>query len=314
MKSILIIGGAGYIGTELAHSLYRQGYAVTVLDTFWFGDFLKVENKINKIKMDIRSLDIHEELGQYDGVIHLADVANDPSAELDSSLAWEIGCLGTRNVMEWSIRHGVKRIIVASSGSVYGVSLEQRVCEDGELNPISTYNKVKMVKERIVESYSKDISTVILRPATVAGVSQRQRLDLAVNILTYQAIRDGCITVFGGKQVRPHVHLMDMIKTYSFFLENNIEGVFNVGFENIEMLDLAKRISSITGAKIQIQESNDPRSYRLCSHKLLDLGFLPEKVVEDAILEVVTKFREKSLQEGDQTQNLKWMKKVLGLA
>lgn len=313
MKSILVIGGAGYIGTELSKNLLNQGYSIGVLDTFWFGDFLDKNTKIRKINMDIRFLDKKSDLGKYDAVIHLADVANDPSAELDSSLAWEIGCLGTRNVMEWAVNNAVDRVIVASSGSVYGVSSEPRVCEETELNPISTYNKVKMVKERIVESYKEQISTVVLRPATVAGISARQRLDLAVNILTYQAVKFGVIKVFGGSQIRPHVHLHDMLRTYSFFIQNNLEGVFNVGFENLSMLELAKRIKEITGARIEIEDSIDPRSYRLCSHKLNDEGFFAEKSVEDAITEIATSFQSGALAEGESTLNLTWMKKVLNL-
>lgn len=313
MKSILIIGGAGYIGTELARHLYGQGHHIGVLDTFWFGDSLGKDSEIIKINMDIRDLTRESDLGKYDVVIHLADVANDPSAELDPSLAWEIGCLGTRNVMEWVVNNNANRVIVASSGSVYGVSAESRVCEETELNPISTYNKVKMVKEKIVESYREQVSTVILRPATVAGVSTRQRLDLAVNLLTYQAMKYGIIKVLGGSQIRPHVHLHDMLRTYSFFVQNSKEGVFNVGFENLSMLELAERIKEITGARIEVENSNDPRSYRLCSHKLNDEGFLAEKRVEDAIREIVTDFETGTLLEGERTQNLVWMKKVLNL-
>lgn len=314
MKSILIIGGAGYIGTELSKYLLHQGYSIGILDTFWFGDSFGGNREITKIKMDVRDLGKESNLGKYDVVIHLADVANDPSAELDSSLAWEIGCLGTRNVMEWAVKNGTSRVIVASSGSVYGVSTEPRVCEETQLNPISTYNKVKMVKERIVQSYSEQISTVILRPATVAGVSTRQRLDLAVNILTYQAMKYGVIRVLGGSQIRPHVHLHDMLRTYAFFVQNNLKGIFNVGFENLSMLELAERIKKITRARIEIEDSIDPRSYRLCSHKLNDVGFFAEKSVEDAIMEIVASFQAGTLPEGESTQNLVWMKRVLNLA
>lgn len=313
MRSILVVGGAGYIGTELSKSLFRKGYSVTALDTFWFGDFLESDLEIKRINMDIRDLHRHTHLGEYDVVINLADIANDPSAELDASLAWEIGCLGTRNVMEWSINNGVQKVITASSGSVYGVSKEPRVCEENDLNPISTYNKVKMVKERIVQSYAGIVSTVILRPATVAGVSARQRLDLAVNMLTYQAVKNGVIRVLGGSQMRPHVHLHDMLRSYVFFVDNDLEGTYNVGFENITMLDLAKKIGRITGARIEVEESVDPRSYRLCSHKLTDTGFTAEKTTEDAISEIISSLKSNSLQEGNRTQNLIWMKQVLGL-
>ena len=313
LKSVLVIGGAGYIGTELSKHLNDKGYDLTVLDTFWFGDHIHSASSIKKIEMDIRDLDKSSDIGIFDVVIHLADVANDPSVEIDPSLAWEIGCLGTRNVLEWAINNGVKKFIAASSGSVYGVSPEPKVCEDTALNPISTYNKVKMVKERIIQSYEKQISTVILRPATVAGVSARQRLDLAVNVLTYEALKNSIIRVFGGSQVRPHVHLHDMIRAYLFFIEKDLKGIYNVGFENLTMHELAERIKRITGARIQIENSIDPRSYRLCSHKLLDEGFKPEKSLDDAILEIVSHFNSKDLQEGDQTQNLAWMKKVLNL-
>lgn len=308
MQSVLIIGGSGYIGTSLSNFLYKKGFSVTVLDTFWFGDFIGLDGEIKRINMDIRNIEVNSQIGNFDIVIHLADVANDPSAELEPTLTWEIGCLGTRNVMEWATKNQVQKIIVASSGSVYGISTKDKVCEDSDLRPISTYNKVKMVKEKIVESYGNRIPTVILRPATVAGVSPRQRLDLAVNILTYQALKNGIIEVFGGLQVRPHLHLHDMLNTYLFFIQNNLTGIYNVGFENLTILELAEKIAKITKARVEIKDSADPRSYRLCSHKILDHGFTPRKFVEDAIFEMIDAFESKTLMEGNRTINLTWMK------
>jgi nucleoside-diphosphate-sugar epimerase len=188
--------------------------------------------------------------------------------------------------MELSIVNGVKWVITASRGSVYGVSKEPRVCEENDLNAICAYNKVKIAKERIVQSYAGNISTLILRAATVAGVSARQRIYLAVNILTYQALNNGVIKVLGGSQMRPQVHLHDMLRSNLFFVNNDLEETHNVRFENITMLALPNKISRFAGVRIEVEESN-PRFYRHCSHKWTDTGFTTEETTEDAISEII---------------------------
>lgn len=307
---VLITGGGGYIGTELTKSLLSKGYQVQVVDTFWFGDNLKNHPSLTKYKIDIREFNIPLNTEKPDAIIHLASVANDPSAELRPELSWEIGCLGTLEVINWAVSNSVKNFILASSGSVYGISDEPKVTEVVLPIPISVYNKVKMIKERIALSFSDKLRIVILRPATVAGISDRQRLDLAVNALTFSALDKGEITVFGGDQIRPHVHLKDLISAYEFFLNNGYEGVYNVGFENISIMDLAHQLSKITGAPIKVVKSNDPRSYRLNSDKLLGLGFTPKYKVVDAITDIVQAYNSGRLRDNPIHYNVNWLKNI----
>jgi len=306
--NVLITGGGGYIGTELTKSLLAKGCIVQVVDTFWFGDNLKDHPNLIKYKIDIRDFNLPKNMDMPDSIIHLASIANDPSAELSPELSWEIGCLGTLNVLNWAISNNVRNFILASSGSVYGVSDEPKVTEEIPLVPISIYNKVKMIKERIVLSYSDKIRVVILRPATVAGVSERQRLDLAVNALTFSALDKGEIKVFGGDQIRPHVHIKDLISAYEFFINNRYDGIYNVGFENISIKDLAQQLSRITGAPVKVMQSNDPRSYRLNSDKILGLGFTPKFKVVDAIADVMSAYKSGKLVDSPIYYNVNWLK------
>ena len=195
----------------------------------------------------------------------------------------------------WSFQEKkIKNFIYASSGSVYGISKKSRVDEKTSKLPLSDYNKQKMVTEKVIETYSKDFRTVIFRPATVCGLSKRLRLDVSVNLLTYQAFKNNEITVLGGKQIRPNIHIDDMVSLYNFAIKNkNLNGIYNAGFENISILDIAKKISKITGCKISIKKSNDPRSYRLDSSKIISKGFKPRKNVDTAIYELISFFKKK---------------------
>jgi nucleoside-diphosphate-sugar epimerase len=310
MKTVLITGGAGYVGTELVKKLLSTGYGVQVVDTFWFGDYLGEHPNLVKIKLDIRAFDDYKNFKAPDSVIHLASIANDPSVELNPELSWEIGCLGTLKVLNWAISNSVKKFILASSGSVYGVSNERKVTEGVSLLPISIYNKVKMIQERVALSFADRIEVVVLRPATVAGISGRQRLDLAVNALTFSALNSGKITVFGGDQIRPHVHIKDLISAYEFFLDNNYEGIYNVGFENISIRDLGEKLSKITNTPIEVTQSNDPRSYRLNSDKLLNLGFTPKYTVVDAIADIIHEYKSGNITDSPSNYNINWLKNL----
>jgi nucleoside-diphosphate-sugar epimerase len=208
-------------------------------------------------------------------------------------------------------RNRVSQFIFASSGSVYGVKDEPSVTEDLSLVPISEYNKTKMVAERVMLSYSDKMIIQCVRPATVCGVSPRMRLDLSVNLLTMQALTQGKITVLGGNQTRPNIHIQDMIGVYLHFLGpgKNATGIFNAGFENMSIMDIAKLVTKHVKAEIVVKESNDPRSYRLNSDKLLKTGFKPSFSVEKAIVEVVEGFRTGQIKDEDQFYNIRWMKK-----
>ena len=206
----------------------------------------------------------------------------------------------------------MKQFVYASSGSVYGVKEEPQVTEDLSLVPISDYNKTKMVSERVLLSYQDKIAVQIIRPATVCGYSPRMRLDLSVNMLTMQALAKGKITVFGGDQVRPNINLKDMIGVYLHFLKlgTKVTGIFNAGFENISILDIAERVKALVPVEIVVTESNDPRSYRLNSDKLLKTGFRQEHNVADAIHEVIDAFRSGILKDDENCYNIKTMKKL----
>jgi len=311
IMKILLTGGCGYVGTLLTDRLLNEGHDVTVVDVQWFGNYLKPHNKLNIIKEDVRNID-NISMKDVDVVIHLANVANDPCSDLDPKLSWEVNALATMRLVDKAVRNGVKQFIYASSGSVYGVKEEQKVTEDLTLVPISDYNKTKMVAERILLSYQDKICVQIVRPATVCGYSPRMRLDLSVNLLTMQALAKRKITVFGGDQTRPNIHIKDMVEVYLHFLKNGnkITGIYNAGFENISIMDIAKTVTQFVPVEIVRTESNDPRSYRVCSDKLLATGFAPKYKVLDAIKEIIDVFNSDKLTDDDKYYNIKTMKKL----
>ena len=306
--NILVTGGCGYKGTVLVPKLLDRSYKVTVVDTLWFGNFLEPHPNLNVLNVDIRDIENIPFTG-IDVVIHLASVANDPCGDLDPKLTWEISALGTMQIAEKAVKHGVKQFIYASSGSVYGIKEEDQVTEDLELKPITEYNKTKMVAERVLLSYGDKMIVQIVRPATVCGFSPRMRLDVSVNMLTMQALSNGLITVFGGNQTRPNIHIDDITDVYLHLVDakDSIRGIYNAGFENISILDIAKLVAKHIPAEIRVTESNDPRSYRVNSDKLLATGFSPKKSVEKAILELCEKQNQGALKNEERFHNLKWM-------
>lgn len=314
--NIFVTGGCGYKGTVLVPKLLAAGHTVHVLDTMWFGNFLEPHPNLTVVKGDVR--DIEEiSLEGFSAVIHLSSVANDPCGDLDPKLTWEISALATMQLADKAVRCGVKQFIYASSGSVYGVKDEDQVTEDLELKPISEYNKTKMVSERVLLSYADKMAVQIVRPATVCGYSPRMRLDVAVNLLAMQALVKGRITVFGGNQTRPNIHIDDITDLYVFLVDHpEVTGVFNAGFENISILDIAHLVTKQVPVEIEVTASNDPRSYRVNSDRLLATGFKPKKTVDDAISEIVEKFRSGVLKDEDHFYNLRWMEKTVlkGLA
>ena len=306
---ILVTGGCGYKGTVLVPKLLERGHDVTVVDTQWFGNFLQPHPRLNVRKADILDIDSIP-LDGVEAIIHLASVANDPCGDIDPKLTWETSALGSMLLADKAVRHSVRHFVYASSGSVYGIKEEEQVTEDLELKPITEYNKTKMVAERVLLSYADRMTMQIIRPATVCGYSPRMRLDVSVNMLTMQALRNKRITVFGGRQVRPNIHIEDIADVYLFMLDHpEHSGVFNAGFENISILDIAERVARQVEAEIVVTESNDPRSYRVNSDKLLATGFRPKKTVNDAISEIIEKQRSGQLEDEDRFYNLKWMQR-----
>ena len=305
---VLVTGGCGYKGHVLVPKLLECGYDVRVVDTQWFGNFHPAHPRLEVQTGDVRQIDSISFDG-IDAIIHLASIANDPCGDLNPKLTWETSCLATMQIADEAARLGIKHFIYASSGSVYGVKQEAQVTEDLSLDPISEYNKTKMVSERVLLSYQDRMAVQIVRPATVCGLSARMRLDVSVNMLTMQALSKGKITVFGGTQVRPNIHIDDICDLYVYMLKNkNITGIFNAGFENISILDIARMIKQRIGCDIIVTESNDPRSYRLDSSKLLETGFAPKKTVNDAISEIIDAYQQGRLDDQAHFHNLAWMK------
>ena len=308
---IVVTGGCGYIGSVLTPKLLDLGYQVTVLDIMWFGNVLLEHKSLMVIKEDIRYID-DLNMDRVDAVIHLANVANDPCGDLDPKLTWEVNALATMRLAEWAIRQKAKQFIYASSGSVYGVKEEEQVTEDLPLLPISDYNKTKMISERVLLSYQNDILIQCIRPATVCGVSPRMCLDVSVNMLTMQALVNEKITVFGGNQTRPNIHVQDITDIMLYFIEHGgkFTGIYNAGFENISILDIAKKVVQLVPAEIVVTASNDPRSYRLSSDKLLGTGFKPGYTVQYAITEIISAFNSGNIRDQDVCYNVRTMKKI----
>lgn len=305
---ILVTGGCGYQGSVLVPKLLEYGHEVIVVDTMWFNNYLKKSKKLKVYKADIRNFNITK-FKRLDAVIHLAAVANDPMADLSEKHSWEISTLGTMNVIEQAIKLKVKNFIFASSSSVYGVKKEKKVHENLKLEPISTYNKAKMITERLLLSYKDKINISIVRPATVCGFSPRMRLDVSVNMLTHQALTKKEITVFGGNQIRPNIHIDDLIELYLFILKKNLSGTYNAGFENVSILNIAKKIQKSINCKIKVIKNNiDVRSYRVDSSKLLKTGFVPKKKIQDAINELRELYKLKSLKKDPSFFSINWLK------
>jgi nucleoside-diphosphate-sugar epimerase len=294
--------------------LAEKGHDITVVDTLWFGNNFKKNKKVKLIKKDIRNIE-NVSLNGFDTVIHLANIANDPSAQIDPNISWEINVLASYQLLEKAKNSGVKKFIYASSGSVYGVKKEKRVTEHLSLVPISTYNKTKLIFEKILMSYNdKKFKIYCIRPGTVCGVSPRIRWDLSVNLLTLSAIKSNIIKVFGGRQFRPHIHIKDMVRVYEHFLNKNLKtGIYNASFECFTIKKLAKFIQKKTKAKIVYYKSDDIRSYRLNANKLIRSGFVPKFSIKDAINEIIELNSNKKLTVSINNYNLKKMQKLIGL-
>ena len=312
---ILVTGGLGYIGTQLTSRLLHEGHKVTIIDANWFGDYLPRDIKKNKnLKLIQDSIvNIHKyNFKNYDIFFHLANVANDPTSDLDPKITWEINALHTKLCVEYAIKNNFKKFIFASSGSVYGVKKEKKVHEDLDLVPISDYNKTKMISERVLLSYKEYIDLKIIRPATVCGYSPKMRLDLSVNMLTMQALKNNKITVFGGNQIRPNLNIYDMVSVYVHMIKTKSKHIiFNAGNENLKIIDIAKIIQSLIPCKIKVLKIQDIRSYRLDSSRLIKTGFNFNYAVKDAIQELIDCYNNKSIIISKNLQNIYSMKKKL---
>jgi nucleoside-diphosphate-sugar epimerase len=300
MQHVFITGGAGYVGSVLVPKLLGKGYQVTVLDLMIYGEeVLPKHPHLNAVKGDIRDQELLKKLLKgVDAVIHLACISNDPSFELNPSLGKSINLDAFDPLVRISKESGVKRFIYASSSSVYGIKEEPNVNEEMELEPLTDYSKFKADCEEILKKYqSADFTTCTIRPATVCGYGKRLRLDLSVNILTNLAINKGEITVFGGSQKRPNIHIEDMTDLYCQLLElpkEKIAGkIWNAGYENFTISQIAQMVKNVIGDQVKIvtTPTNDLRSYHISSEKIKkDIGFEPSHSIEDAVKDLKAAF------------------------
>ena len=330
MKNILVIGGAGYCGSILVPQLLDEGYTVTVFDIMWYGnDFLPKDNpNLILIQGDVRDVSkISKACEGQDTVLHLACISNDASFDLDEALSTSVNLDAFEPVVIAAKEAGVKRFVFASSSSVYGVSDQPDVTEDHPLLPVSLYNKFKGMCEPLLFNHTdENFVGVVYRPATVCGYGSRQRLDVSVNILTNHAVNKGKITVFGGEQLRPNLHIQEYADVCKLLMtapaEKVANEVFNVGFQNMSIMDIAKTVKKVVmetypemgDIPIVVTESDDKRSYHINSDKIKNvLGFEPKYSVEDAVRDLCKAFAEGKLPnsfDDDKYFNIRTMKAI----
>lgn len=308
-KKIFVSGGAGYVGSALVPELLRKGYYVIVYDLYIYGDIFKSHSNLQEIKGDIRDRGkLIESAKGCDAFIHLASISNDPSFDLDSELGKSINYHSFKNVIDAVKLGGLKRLIVASSTSQYGVKpIDMDVTENAEAEPITDYAKYKIECEKLLRNTDMgDTEYVFVRPATLCGYAPRLRLDLSVNLLTIHALINKKIKIFGGNQMRPILNIKDMIRFYELMLELPREKIhkeaFNVANQNITIRELAEVIKKVIGdksIKFEVIPSNDPRSYHVNTDKMKNiLGFECKYSLQEAIQSLIDAYNKGLIIDG----------------
>lgn len=298
---ILITGGAGYLGSILTRKLLEKNHQVRVLDDLWYGkdsiqDCLQNSN-FELIQDDLRNLTTTVKvLKDIDGVIHLASIVGMPASSIEPRTSEEINYLATKNIAELCTLHDIPTYVFASTCSVYGSQPNKLITEKSEVAPMDFYAKQKYLSERAINWLNR--APTILRFGTLFGFSYRMRFDLVINLFIAQAIIENKITVFGGNQYRPFLHVQDAVNSLVFSIESNLTGTYNVISENLTILDAAKRISKLTGCEIEISNDNeDKRNYKVSGDKIEKMGFKPRFSIEDAFKEIKEKIEQKEIKD-----------------
>ena len=299
IKKVLVTGGGGYVGAVLAPKLLDAGFSVRILDAFYFTDIglaaVRSRPGLEIVQGDIREEGtLRKSVSGTDAVIHLASISNDPSTDLNPQLTVEVNYQATLSLVKLAKAAGVARFINVSTSSVYGIKEEPNVTEDLPLEPLTVYSKTKADAEpEVLRAGGPGFAAVTIRPATVCGYSPKMRLDLSVNILTMHALTRGRITVFGGGQKRPNIHIGDITDYYVKLLEFPAEKIagktYNAGYENFTMMEIARMVKDIVGkdVAIEVTPTNDNRSYHISSAKIeKELGLKPRKTIRDAVLDI----------------------------
>jgi len=326
MQSVLVTGGAGYVGSALVPKLLGVGYRVKVLDLYLYGEEVLAavagHPNLEQVNGDIRDRALLERiLPGCDAVIHLACISNDPSFELNPDLGKSINYDAFFGLVDVCRDSGVRRFIYASSSSVYGIKDEENVTEDLPLKPLTDYSKYKaLCEEVLLRKRAPGFVTLILRPATVCGYSPRLRLDLTVNILTNHAVTNRVIKVFGGQQKRPNIHIMDMADLYVQALRwptEKVDGqIYNAGYHNQQVIEIAEKVRQVVGSDVHIvtTPTDDNRSYHISSAKIKqELGFEACRTIEDAVRDLVGAFHGGKIPDSmtdDRYYNIKRMQRI----
>ncbi|HEY3279504.1 MAG TPA: NAD-dependent epimerase/dehydratase family protein [Gemmatimonadales bacterium] len=305
VRRVLVTGGAGYIGSHLTRMLLERGYHVRLLDRFDYGraalEGIAGHPHLEVIAGDITSSrDLTRALKDVDGVIALAAIVGDPACNLYPDETVNLNYLSTKILVDACNFYGVRRLVFASSCSVYGSNNGGFLTEASRLNPVSLYARTRVLSENLLFDRRGDVEPVVLRLSTVFGLSPRMRFDLVVNTLTARAVLQHKIGVFGGNQWRPHVHCRDAARAFILALEAPapmVAGeVFNVGGDasNLRIDALGELVAEIVGGVEVARHGDvaDPRDYRVSFAKIRRvLGFEPEFSVARGIREVAAAVR-----------------------
>ncbi len=318
VKSVLVTGGCGYVGTKLVPELLGSDYRVYVMDWMIYGNHLPFNRKLSCYNTDLRKFDEVRDIIKHikpDAVLDLASISNDPMGDLEPGLTKAVNVEAQKNLIDACIKNKVKRFIFASSSSVYGVNDDPDITEGTPLAPVSLYSETKAIIESYLNTKTSDkFVTTSIRPATVCGYSPRQRLDLIVNLLTFKGYYEGKIVIEGGERVRPHIHIDDMVDAYMALLAADSEIIngktYNCGAETMSLMELGEKIRSFVKCDIKTAVGPDKRSHSLNSELIQkELGFSFKRNAQTAIQDLIYAFENYLIDKDDSKLfNMAWYK------